>query len=109
MSLDQFLDREFTKTYNCGHFATEVWSYLTGENIEQLCTGFLNGQVKAAVSFKTKITNPISPCLVLFKNRHNETHVGVYYKDKVIHLDAFDGVRYDSLAKFNSHKMSYYK
>lgn len=88
MNLDQFLDRTWTKSYTCNDFACEVWKHITGEDMAQRLQSFLNG----AGSF-SPIDVPKSPCIVFFNRKNADSHVGVFFDGKLLHLTP-KGVHY---------------
>lgn len=92
MSLDSFFDRRYNRdTYNCAHFAVDVWEALTGQSIARELTGFLRPVKDRRAdpglrrTFK-KLSAPESPCLVLMQRNRSTPHVGVYVRGNVIHL-----------------------
>lgn len=106
MSIDNLLDRTWSKDYTCNEFACEAWQQITGQNLSKRLNKFLNGKG----GFK-KLERPISPCIVFFKhNLQTSTHVGVFFDDKVLHLTGC-GVQYMPLdiVKIGFKEVSYYK
>lgn len=92
MGLDQFLFKTYDrKRYNCAHFACDVWEHLSGhERLRAALRGFLEPSRGFVVSLGDlrkcrRIKEPIKECLVLFQSKH-ESHVGVYSRGKVFHL-----------------------
>ena len=82
MSIDNLLDRTWTKDYTKNEFACEAWKQITGKDLSKRIEKFLNGKCR----FKG-LDKPISPCLVFFKNNEkSSTHVGLFYCDKLLHL-----------------------
>ena len=82
MSIDNLLDRTWTREYTCNEFACEAWKQITGKDLSKRIEKFLNGKGR----FK-RLDKPISPCLVFFKNNEkSSTHVGLFYVDKLLHL-----------------------
>lgn len=99
MSLDSFLYKRYNReTYNCAHFACDVWKALTGQNIETELAGFLRPPKDRRVDpalrrhFR-KLAQPESPCLVLMQRRKSVPHAGVYVRGKIIHIHEL-GVEY---------------
>lgn len=89
MSIDNLLDRTWSKDYTCNEFTCEAWQQITSENLTKRLTKFLNGKN----SFK-RIEEPVSPCIVFFTNNNrSSTHVGLFYCDKLLHLTP-RGVQY---------------
>lgn len=102
MSIDCFLDRTYNKnTYNCAHFVSEVWAYLTGESITNIMQGFLlpvklrNVPSKLHHCFK-KLDKPSELCIVLMQRPRTEPHVGLFYKNKLLHITE-QGVHFSPL------------
>jgi hypothetical protein len=84
VSLDKFLHAQYHKTqYNCGHFACDVYNYLTGADIE-VPTGTVS--TVSLRRFVNKLSDPVSPCLAVMSRPHYTTHVGVYINGKIMHL-----------------------
>lgn len=98
--VDVFLDREYDfKRYNCGHFVSDVWLALTGEDIGSVCQSFLHGKINQFWEERNKRTLlkcPVSPCVCVMKNKLHETHAGVFIEDKILHLSDL-GVRYEPI------------
>ena len=88
--LAALLDRPYDRrTYNCTHFAVDVWQAITGEDIG----GFLVPE-RAALAHRhsfRRVRKPVwslpYPLLVLMR-RATENHIGVYYRGKVWHKHA---------------------
>lgn len=92
MSLDSFFERQYNRdTYNCAHFAVEVWRSLTGQDIEQELTGFLRPVRDRRTdpglrrTFQ-KLACPESPCLVLMQRTKSTPHAGVFLRGRIIHI-----------------------
>ena len=89
MSIDNLLDRTWSKNYTCNEFACEAWQQITSENMTGRLKRFLNG-----LGGFGQFSEPISPCVVFFSNgKHSPTHVGVFFDNKVLHLSG-RGVQY---------------
>lgn len=87
------LDRVRTRTYNCAHYAAEVWAAETGEDITPALTGFLAPRHDRQATPLTRkrfvrLQEPKTPCIVLFRRPRAEPHVGVYLRGAVLHLEA---------------------
>jgi hypothetical protein len=114
--LDSFFTRRYNReTYNCAHFACEVWEELTGQNIETELAGFLrppkDRRTDPALrrTFR-KLNTPESPCLVLMQRRGSVPHAGVYVRGKVIHIHE-NGVEFlpVQIASRGFEKLGFYK
>lgn len=82
MTINNLLDRIWTKDYTCNEFVCEAWQQITGEDLAVRLHEFLN----ELGGFK-RIDEPISPCIVFFTNGpRSSTHVGLFYCDKLLHL-----------------------
>lgn len=82
MSIDNLLDRTWSKDYTCNEFVCEAWKQITGNDLTQRLNEYLNGKGK----FK-RLDHPISPCLVFFSNNaRSATHIGLFYDYKLLHL-----------------------
>jgi len=109
-SLDEFLDKDFNKDYNCSNFVVEVWKFLTGESLKHLQDSFrLSTTRKVLLEKRKKLDSPISPCLVLIRKENEIPHVGIYYDSKLIHLNALIGVqRIELESLMPEYKLDYY-
>lgn len=89
MSIDNLLDRTWSKNYTCNEFACEAWQQITGEDLSKRLNRFLNRKGGFEL-----LERPDSPCIVFFKhNFQTSTHVGVFFDNKVLHLTG-RGVQY---------------
>lgn len=92
--IDEFFFRSYNKqSYNCAHLVTEAWFKLTGDDIKEAMEGFLNAPRSRSVGIGLRhkfirLKEPISPCIVLMNRVGAIPHVGVYYKNKVLHIHA---------------------
>ena len=96
--IDQFFTRRYSaSTYNCAHFAIEVWKTLTGQDLEDRLHGLLCAPSKRKADMGLRgvvlLTRPRSPCLVLMQRR-GLAHVAVWFKGRVLHLLEGGGVQY---------------
>ncbi|GEA08486.1 hypothetical protein KUL42_32470 [Alteromonas sp. KUL42] len=114
--LDKFLGRNYSPAnYNCVHFTVEVWQALTGNNIEQALTLFMrpSNDRKASMSLRRsfkKLEAPQSPCLALMQRQKTSPHLGVYYKNKIIHITELGVENVEpSLAARGFEKVTYYQ
>jgi hypothetical protein len=87
-SIDKFFFREYSKDYTCVHFADEVWRELTGEHLTgKLMSAILEGKTVSSKDHTFReIPEPCDPCLVLMRRPRCPTHIGVFYKGRVLHL-----------------------
>ena len=90
------------KSYNCFHFARDVWRELTGGDS-------LIGSPRELRSIFERIKSPIDPCLVVFTGGR-DTHIGVYFEGRVMHLTE-SGVSRERLASASVgfKKVSFYR
>jgi len=98
MNINKFLNKKYNEnTYNCLHFASEVWEYLTGDNtlINIIPVGEKFVLTKDIINRVHYLEKPNSPCLVYFKNNYS-SHIGVYFDNKIIHINK-NGVKYELL------------
>lgn len=90
-SIDRFLDRRQTRTYNCLDFCREVWLAMTGEDVTAKLTRLVGefAQRKATLSgvrgFQ-RLDEPINPCFVVFQRKGFTPHIGVYLDRRILHL-----------------------
>ena len=84
-NLDKLFDKAYhEQTYNCLHFASEVWKELTGKDFTLLINDIINNKLN---KHKFEILQePISPCIVIMKRQNCNSHVGIFIDNKVIHL-----------------------
>jgi hypothetical protein len=101
VTVDKYLGRQYRPgTYNCLHFATDVWRDLTGQDIraslDGLLQGALDGRVLRGVHVRAfrRLAGPLDPCLVLFQAPKAAPHIGVYMRGKVLHIGSQAGVRF---------------
>jgi hypothetical protein len=100
VSIDRFFGKIYSKAnYNCAHFSIEVMKYFTGVDASEVIHGVLCAPSKRKLditdSSRIKIlAKPVSPCFVLMKRRLGDSHIGVWYKGKVLHLLESSSVQY---------------
>jgi hypothetical protein len=100
------------KKYNCAHFACDVVQHITGKNINRDLAGLLMPVQNAlAINRKTikRIAKPFDGCLVLATSKINTPHVGVFYRNHVIHLKETGAIA-EGVATFSLHheRVAYY-
>lgn len=116
IGLDSFFTRRYNReTYNCAHFACEVWTHITGRDITKELDGFLQPPKErrtdpALRRVFRKLDKPESPCLVLMQRHRSVPHVGVFVRGKVIHLHEM-GVEFlpVDVASRGFEKLGFYK
>lgn len=103
MSIDKYLDKRYNlKTYNCVHFACDVYREETGNDIHEIFYGLLLSRAERFADFRKlrkmiKHSEPVSPCIVLFQAPKTEPHVGVFIRGRVLHIQP-DGVKFEELS-----------
>jgi|ERR1051326_843931 hypothetical protein len=91
LSIDPFLDRMPSKTYNCLDFVREVWLYLMGEDVTDKLTGLAGefairrANLSGVKAFK-RLQQPIDPCFVVMQRFKYVPHCGIYLDGRVLHL-----------------------
>lgn len=102
--IDAFLDKKYNKgTYNCGHFASELWFSLTGQRKYQLADQTVNSSVQSL----ERLEQPENPCIVFMRN--GDLHAGVFIDNLVYHLLP-NGVESNSLEILSqTYFLSFYK
>ena len=93
------LSRKYERrTYNCLHFAIEVWRGLTKEDLGErmrdvLASDNLDGLRRDHLRGFRRIERPEPdvPCVVFFYHPLRRPHVGVMYRDRVWHLQEQGG------------------
>lgn len=99
MTTDEFLTRRYHKRdYNCAHLVVEVFERLQGAEVAQVLRGYLcapseRRNSKNDLRRAVVLPKPITPCVVLMQ-RKRETHVGVWWRGKVLHILEDRGVQY---------------
>lgn len=79
VSVDPYFARTFHReTYNCLHFARDVWRDATGEDLDTRLHG-LRRRLK-------RIERPTDPCLVLMQRPNSQPHVGIFIRRSVLHI-----------------------
>lgn len=93
MSIDKFLFRKFNEdTYNCMHFAAEVWADLTGEDLAKKLGRLLFDSTdrrritRAIVRNFVRLARPVSPCLVIMQRARSSPHIAVYVRGRVLNI-----------------------
>lgn len=91
-SLDQFFFKRYdANSYNCAHFASEVWTHLTGQDISEALGCFLAPvrDRSAPMDLRRRwrrLKSPENPCILLMQRPRSVPHVGVYFNGRVIHI-----------------------
>lgn len=89
MSIDCYLDRVYDhKSYNCLHFAIEVWKGLTGQDLDALLSAMMGAAPVGKHERRQikRLAAPCSPCIVIFQRAHKTPHIGVYVDGNVLHI-----------------------
>ena len=87
---DEVVLKKFNKKeYTCANFVCDAWKELTGLEIKNKFGSFLKPDGK--INFKVRknfqrLEKAISPCIVLMLDKKRSPHVGIFYKNKVIHI-----------------------
>jgi hypothetical protein len=92
-TVDPYLSRRHRgDSYNCLHFAEDVWADLTGEDLRGRLGRLLSSatpdrRVRASeVRRFERLDGPRDPCLVVMRRPRAELHVGVFLRGRVLHL-----------------------
>jgi len=90
VNINAYFSRKYDDmSYNCLHFARDVWLDLTGEDLTAKLQGLLGEGRKLTKShFRAfrKLNQPLSPCLVLMTQLGKDPHIGVYFNGNVFHI-----------------------
>lgn len=92
MTIDHFFNREYDGgKYNCAHFVAEVWQSLTGVDIRGQLDGFLlppgKRFVKSGIRRRfIRLEKPKDLCIVLMYRVKGSTHIGVFIRGRVLHI-----------------------
>lgn len=89
MNLDCLYSKKYNfQTYNCAHFAVDVWKFIAGKDISSFLlepSGLPRVPTGAGKGFK-RLAGPVSPCLAVFRGLGGETHVGVFLDGRILHI-----------------------
>jgi hypothetical protein len=102
-SVDQYFGRRYkASTYNCAHFVCDVWRDIKGEEFSEALAAMLcaRHQRRAVLSDLKRIRfldKPESPCVVLLQAKRRPTHVGVWIRGAVLHIQERQDVQFQSL------------
>lgn len=92
-SVDPFLGKVHRgDSYNCLHFARDVWLAMTGEDfglrMRALHAKASDRRVLAAdLREFEKLDEPVSPCIALMRRPRTEPHMGIYLRRRILHLN----------------------
>lgn len=116
-SIDAFFDRKYdTHTYNCMHFASEVWGYLTEQDILPHLQGLVDTPNIADRAVRmnnrrsfTRLTGPKDPCVAFMQRTRTTPHMGVFMRKRILHITE-KGVQFQPprIAALGFDKVSYY-
>ncbi len=83
-SWQQMHDLQYSDNYHCEHFAIDCYRFLTGADVSELM--LTKGHFKALnLRNFVKLDKPQQNCFVLMRDKNN-SHVGVWYDNQVLHL-----------------------
>jgi hypothetical protein len=87
-------------SYNCAHFACEIWTLLGKTGLENALGGLLNCRKNRVVSLDhlkllKRLACPQEGCLVYF-HITDHSHVGIWIGGRVLHITR-EGVRLELL------------
>jgi len=92
-SIDSLLNRKYdANKYHCVHFVVDAAKYLFDVDYSKHflgLTGTVNESLNASRhNFRQakKLEKPKDGCVVLMTNLMNESHVGLFYSNHVLHL-----------------------
>jgi hypothetical protein len=114
VSIDKFLGKMPSKTYNCLDVAREVWLHICGEDITARFPSPISGKHLSLEALRTirfeQLREPVSPCFVLMRRFRLSPHIGVYLDGRIIHLTSY-GVQFQlpELATMFSSSVRYYR
>lgn len=92
------MNRRLSPSYNCAHYATDLWEHETGQDLGQALSGFLCSRRSRSVGPELRheferLPAPRSPCIVLFRRGRTTPHVGVFLRGRVQHLTRSGPIR----------------
>lgn len=114
---DLYLSRYDRKTYNCAHFAGEVWRRLTGDScIAQVAEVYTHGKLPPYKQFRRmvrgfkQVDNRSPLAIVLCEPPFDDLHIGVLQDGHLIHLTP-SGVECFELSVYEKlyHNMRFYR
>lgn len=108
-SIDPLLNRKYdANKYHCVHFVIDAAKYLFGADYSKHflgLTGTVNESLNASRhNFRQarRLDKPIDGCVVLMTNLMNESHVGLFYCQHVLHLSE-QGALFQTLRTLDRH------
>lgn len=108
MSVDVYYTKKYDGlTYNCAHFACDVWFDVTGQDVSPYLKGLdtsrpqLNTAAGLLKELKQSLT-PVDPSIVIFQYHGEPPHAGVYLRGRVLHITKSRGVRFDQLREVSA-------
>lgn len=91
--IDELFNRQYDhRRYHCVHFVIDAANTIFELDYAPSfigLTGSLDETIKTSreTAHRNKqIKNPTNGCIVLMTKQDNSSHVGIYYKNKVLHL-----------------------
>ena len=89
--VDRYLEKRFTRTYNCFSFTRDVWLELTNIDLgdqtpKEFGIDVYNEQALKVANTLIKLEKPENPSIVLLQRSRIEPHIGVYHGGRVLHL-----------------------
>jgi len=103
MSVDKYLGRRYDiREYNCAHFVCDVWRDVVGVGIDNVLGGFLcppseRTAKHSALRSIRFLRRPADPCIVLLQHKLIAPHLGVWIRNRVLHIKSDSGVQYQPL------------
>lgn len=120
--VDDYLGREYNiKTYNCWHFVCDVWRDHTGvdlsefavrpDNRKELMTAGLSLASTDCKGKLLRLPTIDDPCIVYFARPGILSHVGVYVRGRLLHIQERINVCHQPLEQVSSSytEIRYYK
>lgn len=113
-SIDKFLNRMPSKTYNCLDFVREAWLDMTGDDISERLPGLTvafaerRGSADRVKGFQ-RLEQPSNPCIAVFQRKNTTPHMGIYLNGRILHLHG-NGVEFQPLvvARQYFRRVAYY-
>ncbi|NYT76561.1 hypothetical protein H0A71_06120 [Alcaligenaceae bacterium] len=97
MSIDPLFERTYDRdSYNCLHLAAEAWTLLTGDDtligVDE--RDFKRGLLRDVFRAYRRVEGPtVTPSIVLMENLRDEAHIGICYRQRLLHIREHDGVQ----------------
>lgn len=113
LAVDDYLGAVYRTTYNCSHFARDVWAGVFGEDISSVVRCPRRSECpkeRSRLGFRCVPTPPQVGLVLMRTVASGRPHVGVVYNGRILHLQA-RGAEYvePAVATFGYERVRYYE